>query len=96
MVGRSQQGTWTRWEDVEKKRVTWSDFWQPDFNEIRFLIKSVYDVLPSPTNLHIWGKIETPIVNYVLGKDLYNISLVVAQKFWVMDGTVGVTIKYSR
>ena len=35
-------------------------------------------------------------VNYVLGKDLYNISLVVAQKLWVMDGTVGVTIKYSR
>ena len=60
MVGLSQQGAWTRWEDVEKKRVTWSDCWRPDFNEIRFLIKSVYDVLPSPTNLHIWGKIETP------------------------------------
>ena len=60
MVGLSQQGAWTRWEDVEKKRVTWSDCWRPDFNEIRFLIKSVYDVLPSPTNLYIWGKIETP------------------------------------
>ena len=96
MVGLSQQGAWTRREDVQKKRVTWSDCWRPDFNEIRFLIKSVYDVLPSPTNLHIWGKIETPIVNYVLGKDLYNISLVVAQKLWVMVGTVGVTIKYSR
>ena len=60
MVGLSQQGARTRWEDVEKKSVTWSDCWRPDFNEIRFLIKSVYDVLPSPTNLHIWGKIETP------------------------------------
>ena len=49
-----------------------------------------------PTNLHIWGKRKTPIVNYVLGKDLYNISLVVAQKLWVIDGTVGVTIKHSR
>ena len=29
-------------------------------------------------------------------KDLYNIFLVVAQKLWVMDGTVGVTIKHSR
>ena len=58
MVGLSQQGAWTRWEDVRKKRVRWSDCWRPDFNEIRFLIKSVYDVLPSPTNLHIWGKIE--------------------------------------
>ena len=60
MVGLSQQGAWTRWEDVEKKWVTWSDCWQPDFSEIRFLIKSVYDVLLSPMNLHIWGKRETP------------------------------------
>ena len=60
MVGLSQQGAWTRWEHVEKKRITWSDCWRPDFSEIRFLIKSVYDVLPSPTNLHIWGKRETP------------------------------------
>ena len=60
MVGLSQQGAWTRWEDVEKKRITWSDCWRPDFSEIRFLFKSVYDVLPSPTNLHIWGKRETP------------------------------------
>ena len=60
MVGLSQQGAWTRWEDVEKKSIIWSDCWRPDFSEIRFLIKSVYDVLPSPTNLHIWGKRETP------------------------------------
>ena len=60
MVGLSQQGAWTRWEDVEKKGVTWSDCWRPDFSKIRFLIKSVYDVLPSPMNLHICGKRETP------------------------------------
>ena len=60
MVGLSQQGAWTSWEDVEKNRITWSDCWRLDFSEIRFLIKSVYDVLPSPTNLHIWGKRETP------------------------------------
>ena len=60
MVGLSQQGAWTRWEDIEKKRITWSDCWRSDFSEIRFLIKSVYDVLPSPSNMHIWGKRETP------------------------------------
>ena len=58
MVGLSQQGAWTRWKDVEKKRITWSNCWRPDFSEIRLLIKSVYDVLSSPTNLHIWGKRE--------------------------------------
>ena len=60
MVSLSQQRAWTRWEDLEKKRITWSDCWWPDFSEIRFLIKSVYDVLLSPTNLHIWEKRETP------------------------------------
>ena len=94
MVGLSQQGAWTRWEDVEMKRVTWSDCWRPDFNEIRFLIKSVYDELPSPTNLHIWGKIETPNCQLCARKG--SLSLVVAQKLWVIVGTVGVTIKNSR
>ena len=97
MVGLSQQGAWTRWENVKKKRIPWSDCWRPDFSEIQFLFKSVYDVLPSPTNLHIWGKRERPLIaNYVLGKDPYNISSVVAQKLWVMVSTVGVTIKHSR
>ena len=27
MVGLSQQGAWTKWDDVEKKRDTWSDCW---------------------------------------------------------------------
>ena len=44
----------------KNKRITRSDCWRSDLSEIRFLIKSVYDVLPSPTNLLIWGKRETP------------------------------------
>ena len=35
MVGLSQQGAWTRWEDVEKKGITWSYCWWPDFSKIR-------------------------------------------------------------
>ena len=27
---------------------------------MRFLIQAVYDTLPSPVNLHTWGKAETP------------------------------------
>ena len=26
----------------------------------RFLVQAVYDALPSPANLHVWGKSETP------------------------------------
>ena len=52
MVGLSQQGAWTRWEGVERK-VRWLDCWWADFSEVKFLIKSVYDVLPSPSNLYM-------------------------------------------
>ena len=46
--------------ECREKRITWSYCWRPDFSKIRFFIKSVYNVLPSPTNLHIWGKREPP------------------------------------
>ena len=60
MVGLSQQGAWTRWESIQQRKVTWTEFWKSNFNRIRFLIQAVYDVLPSPANLHIWGKVDTP------------------------------------
>ena len=59
-VGLGQQGAWTRWEGVDKRIVTWSECWGPEFNRICFQIKAVYDTLPSPTNLFVWGKAETP------------------------------------
>ena len=38
-VQQSQQGKWTTWEDIMQQSLTWSD--------IAFMIKSVYDQLPS-------------------------------------------------
>ena len=60
MVSLSQQGAWTKWEGVEKKKITWQQLRRLDFSEVRFMIQSVYDILPSPSNLQIWGKSETP------------------------------------
>ena len=60
MVGMGQQGAWTRWENVLQRKITWSNIWKADFHRIRFLVQAVYDVLPSPANLHVWGKTETP------------------------------------
>ncbi|KAI7804749.1 hypothetical protein IRJ41_017191, partial [Triplophysa rosa] len=34
--------------------------WEADFHRVRFLVQAVYDALPSPANLHVWGKSETP------------------------------------
>ncbi|XP_077380867.1 uncharacterized protein LOC144020874 [Festucalex cinctus] len=59
-VGLRQQGAWTRWESVLQRKVTWSNIMQADFHRVRFLVQAVYDALPSPANLHVWGKSETP------------------------------------
>lgn len=60
MVGTRQQGTWTKWESVEQFRITWDNILQADYYRVRFLIQAVYDTLPSPANLHTWGKSEAP------------------------------------
>ncbi|XP_062272394.1 LOW QUALITY PROTEIN: uncharacterized protein LOC133978067 [Scomber scombrus] len=59
-VGLRQQGAWTKWESALQRRITWSNIMQADFHRVRFLVQAVYDALPSPANLHVWGKSETP------------------------------------
>ena len=50
-VGLKQQGAWTRWKQAMDRKVTWTDLWQGEPHRITFLIRAVYDVLPSPANL---------------------------------------------
>ncbi|XP_076844394.1 uncharacterized protein LOC143489330 [Brachyhypopomus gauderio] len=59
MVAMHQQGAWTRWEHAEQRKVTWPELWRLEPLHIKFLIQSVYDVLPSPTNLKCWGLADT-------------------------------------
>ncbi len=59
-VGMGKQGAWTRWEHAEARKITWSELWREEPLRIKFLIQSVYDVLPSPANLHCWGMASTP------------------------------------
>ena len=60
MVGCRQQGAWTKWEQTERRKVSWADIWSTDFSRTRFLLQMVYDTLPSPANLCLWGKKDTP------------------------------------
>ena len=60
MAGMRQQGAWTRWEQAAERKVTWTDLWKAEPQRIKFLIQAVYDVLPSPSNLFCWGKVESP------------------------------------
>ncbi|XP_051928401.1 uncharacterized protein LOC127604984 [Hippocampus zosterae] len=59
-VGMKQQGAWTRWENAVERKVTWAELWKAEPQRVKFLIQAVYDVLPSPSNLHTWGIAETP------------------------------------
>ena len=59
-VTMKQQGAWTRWENAVQRRVTWTELWKAEPQRIKFLIQAVHDILPSPSNLQIWGIADTP------------------------------------
>jgi len=40
--------------------VKWAELGKAQTDCITFLIQEVYDVLPSPSNLHTWGNAESP------------------------------------
>ena len=50
-VELGKQGAWTRWE-LPQRRIAWSDLWKVDQFRVAFLLRSVYDTLPSPANLY--------------------------------------------
>ena len=54
-VLQPKQGGWTRWENTKDRTITWSYIMQMDPKQLSFLIKAVYDILPTPVNLKIWG-----------------------------------------
>ncbi|KAJ7993819.1 hypothetical protein DPEC_G00258670 [Dallia pectoralis] len=55
-----QQGSWTRWEGFRRRSLSWKDIWNMEGHRIKFLLSSVYDVLPTPTNLQRWRLTEDP------------------------------------
>ena len=59
-VGMKQQGQYTRWEQARPRKITWQEMWRLDGQKISFLLRSVYDVLPTPTNLTMWKLSEDP------------------------------------
>lgn len=46
------------WEDILPRAVGWSDLWQMPRARLSFLIRAMYDILPSPTNLARWYSSE--------------------------------------
>ena len=54
-VGQRKQGTWKKWVSAKDKAVTWGDLKHMEPQKLSFLIKAVYDILPTPVNLHVSG-----------------------------------------
>ena len=51
-VEMGAQGAWTTWNIT---KLTWGDIWKYEPLWFSFLLRSVYDLLPSPANLCRWG-----------------------------------------
>ena len=61
LVNCSQQGQCLRWEEfVVHRKIGWKELWAWQPARTAFLIKSTYDMLPSPANLVRWKISETP------------------------------------
>ena len=54
-VAQPKQGAWTRWENTKDRTIRWSNIKQMEPKQLDFLIKAVYDILPTPVNLKLWG-----------------------------------------
>ncbi|GFN74544.1 reverse transcriptase [Plakobranchus ocellatus] len=59
-VQQPQQGQWTNWDTAIQRSLTWNDIWHMAPLRISFLIRSVYDLLPSNANLVRCGKKDDP------------------------------------
>ena len=59
-VQQPPQGQWTNWDKAPQKSLTWNEICHMAPLRISFLIRSVYDLLPSNANLVRWGKKEDP------------------------------------
>ena len=46
--------------DLPEQELIWAELWRKDQFRISFLLKSVFDTLPSPVNLHQWGLVKDP------------------------------------
>ena len=54
-VTQAKQCAWTKWNDIEPIKLSWKPLIAMEPLAISFLLRSTYDLLPSATNLKLWG-----------------------------------------
>lgn len=55
-VGLASQGQWMQWDEALDRSLSWNEMWSTDQGKLTFLLRAVADLLPTPSNLKIWGK----------------------------------------
>ncbi len=58
-VSLAKQGQWMQLEGLETSKISWRKSWEIQANNISFIIKAMYDVLPSPMNREQWYVTKT-------------------------------------
>ena len=54
-IGQRKPVARTKWESVKHRGVTWGDLKHMEPQKLSFLLKPIYNVLPTPVNFHAWG-----------------------------------------
>ncbi|RXN06597.1 hypothetical protein ROHU_032706 [Labeo rohita] len=49
-MSQGRQGSWTTWEGIMNRNISWTDVWKIPQARLSFLIRSTYDTLPCPRN----------------------------------------------
>lgn len=76
IVGTKQQGAWMKWEGTMERRLTWTGQLGQWFQSIKFLIQAVFGILPSSSNLQLWGKLYSTAYPLRSGREWW----------WLKDG----------
>ncbi|GFN82897.1 reverse transcriptase [Plakobranchus ocellatus] len=67
-VQQFQQGQWTCWESAFQRSLAWNEIWHRAPLRISFLIRDLYDLLPSNANLVRRGMKDDPTYPLCRGK----------------------------
>lgn len=75
------------WEGTRQKKLSWNDIWLTEPQRLHFQLKSVYDVLPKPTNLATWCMRDYPSFNLCgrpanLEDNMPSYSVVISSNRW--------------
>lgn len=57
-IQQAQQGQWTKWDDALHRTIPWDEIWGMPPLRLAFVVRSIYDQLPSKDNLKRWGVSE--------------------------------------